>query len=154
MTRFENFGRFQVFRESLMFHAWKKSPLLCRVVTRWGKMFSIMHSRVTRMWSGSCFKVSLWHWELQEVSSWRHRGSSACFWPWFSFARNWYDRFLVTTLSKARRHSVFTRNFSQFSVLNWKHFSLCTQWRFLSRMEHQTFDENLKSTEVFNSCHI
>ncbi len=23
-----------------------------------------------------------------------------------------------------------------------------------SRMEHQTFDENLKSTEVFNSCHI
>ncbi len=149
MTRVEHFSWFQVFVKSLMFHAWKKSPL-----SAWGKMFSIEHSWVVRMASGSCFEVSLWHWELREVSSWRHRRSSACFSPLFPFARNWYDRFLATTRSKARCHSVFTRNFLQFPVLNWKCFSSRAQWRFLSRMEHQTFDENLKSTEVFNWCHI
>ena len=62
--------------------------------------------------SGSRFKVSLWHWELREVSSWRRCHSSACFSPWFSFARNWCDWFLATLWSKAWRRSVFTRHFS------------------------------------------
>jgi hypothetical protein len=83
-------------------------------------MFSTEHSRVSRMSSGidwSRFEVSSWHWELWEVLSWRHHRSSACFSPWFSFARNWYDQFLATPRSKARRHSVFTCHFSQFPVL-------------------------------------
>ena len=104
--------------------------------------------------SGSRFEASLWHWELREVSSWRHRHSSVCFSPWFSLARNWWDRFLTTSWSNARSHSVSARHFLQFLMPDWKHFSSRAQWRFLSRMEHQTFDENLKSTEVFNSCHI
>ena len=73
---------------------------------RWGKMFSILHSRVTRMLTGSKLKgnhFSLWHWELQEVSSWRHRRSPACILPWFSLARNLWDQFLKTHQSKARR---------------------------------------------------
>ena len=47
-----------------------------------------------------------------------------------------------------------TRKLSQFPVLDWKHFSSRTQWATLARMEHQKFNQNLKSTQVFNSCHI
>ena len=106
MTRVENFSRFQIFVESLMFHVWKKSPLLCHVV-RWGKMFSIMHSCVMRMSniaSRSQNHVSLWHWELREMSNWRCRRSLEGILPWFSLARIWCDLFLATPQSKARRH--------------------------------------------------
>ena len=88
------------------------------------------------------------------MSSGSRRRSSACISPWFLLARNWWDRFPLTPRSNAMRHSVSARHFSHFLMLDWKHFSSRAQWRFLSRMEHQTFDENLKSTEVFNSCHI
>ena len=54
---------------------------------------------------------------------------------------------------QARRHSVSPRHFLQFIVLDWKHFSSRAQWSTLSRMEHQTLNENLESTEVSNSCH-
>ncbi len=122
------------------------------------KKILIMHSCVTRTSraeaSGSRFEVSLWHWEFREVLSWRHCRSSACFSPWFSFVRNWCDRFLATTRSKARRHSVFTCHFSQFLVLNWKHYSSHAQRRFLSRMEHQTLDKNSCHTRVYCSMTI
>jgi hypothetical protein len=39
-------------------------------------------------------------------------------------------------------------------VHDWKHFSSSTQWPIFSSMEHQTLGENLKSTQVFNLCHI
>ena len=137
----------------------RERNLLCFAVL-WDEekcfQLSILASRECRAEaSGSRFEVSLWHWELREVSNWRHRCSSTCFSPWFSFARNWYDRFLATPRSKARRHSVFTHlKFLAIPSAHWKYFSSRSQWRFLSRMEHQTFDKNLKSTEVFNSCHI
>ncbi len=54
---------------------------------------------------------------------------------------------------QARRHSVSPRHFLQFIVLDWKHFSSRAQWSTLSRMEHQTLNENLESTEVSNACH-
>jgi hypothetical protein len=78
-----------------------------------------------------------------EVISKSHCGTENCKRCWVEdniLARNWWDRFLATPRSNARR--------LQCSVLNWKHFSSRAQLRFLSRMEHQTFDENLKSTEV------
>ena len=35
-----------------------------------------------------------------------------------------------------------------------KHFSSRSQWSTSASMEHQKFKENLKSAQVFNSCHI
>jgi hypothetical protein len=126
MTRVENFSRFQVFVESLMFHAWKKSPLLCRVV-RWGKMFSLMHSCVTRMSSGSNRKsfrsliVALRIATGVELKT--HRHSSACFLPWFLFARNWHDQFLATPRSNAKCLQCLLAISCNSLCSNWKHFS-------------------------------
>jgi hypothetical protein len=83
---------------------------------------------------------------------------------------------IIPTRLRGRATMSSTRHLSQFSVPqwdfettsawhscdarvhDWKHFSsshnTAKQRRFFSRMEHQTFDENLKLTEVFNSCRI
>ena len=62
----ENFSRFQVFVESLVCFVmlWDEEKCVPSC-TLWG------HKNA----SGSRFKVSLWHWELGEVSNWRHHRS-------------------------------------------------------------------------------
>jgi hypothetical protein len=121
-----------------------------------------------------CFQFE--HWELREIAS-EHRmtpcfGPGSCEKSIIPVSRKWKSR--RETIGRAMMSS--TQHLSQFSVpqedvettsarhsrdarvQDWKHFSsshnTAKQRRFFSRMEHQTFDENLKSTEVFNSCRI
>ena len=151
MTRCENFGWFQVFVKVLLFHTWESFSLLC-CVERWGKIFSISHSRVTECQveaSRSQNRITMWHWELREVSNWRRRRSLACILPWFSLVRNWWDQFLATPRYNARPHSVFARHFLQFLMLDWQHFSSPAQWLIFPSIEHQKEDKNLVILMVY-----
>ena len=78
MTRVENFNWFQVFIESLMFHAWKKSPLSTR--------------------EEKCFQFE--HRELQEMASkhWRHFALDR------GVARNWSCQFLANK-NQGKKHA-------------------------------------------------
>jgi hypothetical protein len=119
MTWVENLGRFEVFAQSFMFHAGQSCSLLCRA-ERWGKMPSLSrHQNVT----GSKRKskrnhVSFVTWRIARGDV-ELKTSSL----WFSLARNWRDRFLTTSRSNSRHHSVSARHFSQFLMLGWKFFS-------------------------------
>jgi hypothetical protein len=139
MTRFENFRRFQVFVESLMFHAWKKSPL-----NAWGKMFSLS--------TGICKKLQVnteWRLALDRVVA---RNQSYQFKIKARNMRKSHDVFNSTplaNLSATRRlQNDFRSTFSWHESAWVKNFSsshnTAKQRRFLSRMEHQT------STKTWN----
>ncbi len=145
-------------------------------------MFSILHSRVTRMSSGSkrkskpCLIVALRIARSGELKA----SSLFCMYLALIFtceklvgliSRNSPIQckasfHVCSTFLAIRSATMRLRNDFRLLPLDIlvtrecmiKHFSsshnTAKQGRFLSRMKHQTFDKTLKLTEVFTSCHI
>jgi hypothetical protein len=113
MSRVENFSRFQVFVE--VWCSMRERNLLCFAVL-WDeeKFFThalSCHENVERKSFWSLLVALRFARGVELKTSWLFR-------MFLALILNWYDWFLATTRSKARRHSVFTCNFLQIPVLN------------------------------------